>query len=47
MRTLKFGEHAKICTIRLYSWEKNLVKEFLKKIREDKIKYLQNKKSVV
>ena len=37
MRTLKFGERAKICTIRLYSWEKKLVKEFLKKIREEKL----------
>ena len=29
-----FGECAKAVTLRLYSWEKQLVKEFIKKIRE-------------
>lgn len=39
-KKLIFGEPAKITTLRLYSWEKELVKTFLKKIRKEKLKEL-------
>lgn len=37
-----FNECAKLVTIRLYSWEKQLVKDFIKKLREKKRKQLKN-----
>jgi len=42
-RNLIFGEHAKLITLRLYSWEKILVKEYIKLIREKKKKELSKK----
>ena len=35
-KNLVFGEKAKLVTMRLYSWEKSKVKEFLKEIRKNK-----------
>lgn len=37
-----YGENAKLWTCRLYSWEKQLVKDFIKKLREKKRKQLKN-----
>lgn len=39
-KNLVFGEKAKLTTMRMYSWEKALVKAFLKKIRDSKRKEL-------
>ena len=44
-KNLVFGEKAKNHTIKLYSWEKSLVKEFLKKIRDKKRKEIRRKKN--
>lgn len=38
-----FGENAQITTMRLYSWEKELVREFLKKIRQERKKKMEVK----
>lgn len=42
-RRLEFGEKAKNYTIKMYSWEPPLVKEYLKKIREEKLEELKQK----
>ena len=39
-----FGENAKLISFRLYSWEKELVREFLKKIRDKKRKEIMRKR---
>lgn len=39
-----FGENAKLWTCRLYSWEKELVREYIKKIRVKKLKEIMRKK---
>lgn len=39
-----FGEHAKMFSCRLYSWEKEQVKEFIKKLREKKKKQIKKGK---
>ena len=41
-KNLVFGEKAKIVTMRLYSWEKEMVRAFLKKIRSEKKKEIEN-----
>lgn len=41
-KNLVFGEPAKAVTIRLYSWEKKLVKEFIKLLRKKKREELKN-----
>lgn len=43
-KNLVFGERAKLTTMRMYSWEKALVKAFLKKIRNRKRKELEKEK---
>ena len=40
-----FGENAKLISFRLYSWEKELVREFLKKLRDKKRKEIMRKKN--
>lgn len=35
-KKLIFGEHAKLTTFRLYSWEKALVRAYIKLIRKEK-----------
>lgn len=40
-KNLVFGEKAKMCSIRLYSWEKTLVRNFIKKLREQKKQELE------
>lgn len=37
-----FGENAKLTTFRLYSWERKLVREFIKNERQKKLKELEN-----
>jgi len=39
-----FGENARLCSFRLYSWEKELVREFIKKIRVKKLKEIMRKR---
>lgn len=39
-----YGENARLCSFRLYSWEKELVREFIKKIRVKKLKEIIKKK---
>lgn len=39
-----FGELAKLVSLRLYSWEKEPVKEYIKKMRDKKKKELQRRK---
>ena len=41
-KNLIFGEKAKLISFRLYSWEKALVRDFIKKIREQKKKEIEN-----
>lgn len=41
-KNLVFGEKAKNYTFKLYSWEKVLVKAYIKLIREKKKKELKN-----
>ena len=36
-----FGELAKLVSLRLYSWEKEPVKEFIKKMRDKRKKQLR------
>ena len=36
-----FGEVAKMCSFRLYSWEKELVKLYIRKLRDKKRKELK------
>lgn len=47
-KNLIFGEKAKLVTIRLYSWEKALVKAYIKLIRDKKRKEIlvKEKKNV-
>ena len=40
-----FGEHAMPYSCRLYSWEKEPVKEFIKKLRDKKRKELKRSKN--
>ena len=40
-----FGECAKMFSCRLYSWEKELVKAYIKKIREKKKLQLKKRKT--
>lgn len=40
-KNLVFGERAKLVTMRLYSWEKLLVKAYIKTIRAKKKKELE------
>ena len=40
-KNLVFGEPAKLVTIRMYSWEKPLVKEFIKNLRIKKRKEIE------
>lgn len=42
-----FGETAKIVTIRMYSWEKKPVKEYLKALRAEKKRELVEEKRSV
>ena len=39
-----FGENAKMYSCRLYSWEKELVREFIKKLRDKKRKEMMRKR---
>jgi len=41
-KNLIFGEKAKLVTMRLYSWEKALVKAYIKVLRDKKKKELKN-----
>lgn len=41
-RKSKYGENAKLTTFRLYSWEFELVRDFLKSERKKKLKELEN-----
>ncbi len=43
-KNLVFGEKAKCVTMRLYSWEKALVKAYIKKIRDKKRKEMKRGK---
>lgn len=43
-RNLVFGEHAKNVTIKLYSWEKMLVKAYVKALRIKKRKEIEKEK---
>lgn len=47
-KNLVFGEKAKLVTMRLYSWEKALVKAYIKLIRDKKRKEIlvKEKKNV-
>lgn len=40
-KNLVFGEKAKMHSIRLYSWEKALIKAYIKTLREKKKKELE------
>ena len=40
-KNLIFGEKAKLVTMRLYSWEKALVKAYIKVLRDKKKKELK------
>lgn len=47
-KNLVFGEKAKLVTIRLYSWEKALVKAYIKILRaKKKIEIEKEKKNVI
>lgn len=37
-----FEEYAKNVTMKLYSWEKEPVKQFIKRLREEKLKSLHD-----
>lgn len=43
-KNLVFGEKAKLVTIRLYSWEKALVRAYIKLLREQKKKEILKEK---
>lgn len=44
-KKLVFGEKAKITTMRLYSWEKKLVREYVLKLRKTKMETLSSNTS--
>ena len=46
-KNLVFGEKAKLVTMRLYSWEKALVKAYIKVLRLNKRKEIEKEKKNV